>query len=49
MSVEIEINNIIKRWRNRTISKWGKMGGKANLFNKKKRIAKDIKDQNISE
>jgi len=25
------------------------MGGKANLFNKKKRIAKDIKDQNISE
>jgi len=25
------------------------MGGKANFFSKKKRIKKDIKDQNISE
>jgi hypothetical protein len=29
-NTEIELNNIIKRWKNRTVTSWGKMGGKAN-------------------
>ena len=29
-NTEIELNNIIKRWKNRTITNWGKMGGMTN-------------------
>ena len=29
-NTEIELNNIIKRWKNRTVTSWGKMGGMTN-------------------